>query len=894
MFENILKQYSAEKLFKSAVTLSLGGALAVSAVMMSTSFLSFGEYQEILRLPAEKEEIAEGVFREEYKIFTEDGWIVANVLRASIDNASLDVMYPQNLNKAETLSEMLGHYTDVIGAVNGDFFDYDSSAPLGRVVDDGRIVQTSIKDKKFSHLNISEDKKISLSYEPLNVFVKIGSKEYLVNYFNKPYTPSNVIILYDKFYGKASPAKSVIGDNVKNVTELLVEDGVVTEIRKNGGELSIPDEYFGDNSFIVHAQGKYAKKLADRVKVGDPVILDTEIQLRNIYESISGGTQLVKDGEQCDFSQNILGEHPRTAVGVEEDGKTVMLVTINGRTGSYRGIRQTEFADFLVSIGADQAMILDGGGSTEMIANNPFGSGREIVSHLSDGKERKIYSAIGFGKSDVNTDVLREIRLKEKNINTVVGCPILLEVQAVDSAFRKMDIDNEGIECEAMGLNGYIEKKQGGVYFVPTGVSDGSIKVSYQGKTDYINISVKENPVDLTVRKEGNKYLFELLLEDGFKVAIPSDMLDVYVSNNFVWFNKKTSELESDLEKAVGYVTFTYYLEDNKILSKSVPFTLGNEENVIEDFEAYSQPEKPDDYSVLIHKNPAGDGMSALYSYGFKDTPYLNRYYAKFENAIKIPEKTTEVKIDIYGDQQMHLELYALVDTVTKKDIKIPICSGVDWSGWRTLTVNTGLQMPFEITKIVIKETEKCEEKSAGKLYFDNIAVKNNVVYEGYIPSDITLVKELEDYVISDELAEVFTLHHEMSNEQGDAAVETQSQNVIGADGELFEQLFTYLHIDNKGGYIRTNDGKEQWSELIQQFESSEKPIVVQFSSDNRFYDYLEEALLLDKAAASEQPVLFVFKGDKNALHRKQGVVVVELAPESSLRFTEQFEFEFQ
>jgi exopolysaccharide biosynthesis protein len=77
--------------------------------------------------------------------------------------------------------------------------------------------------------------------------------------------------------------------------------------------------------------------------------------------------------------------HPRTAVALSADGKTMFLVVADGRRPGVPGMTLPELAEFLVTdLGACRAMNLDGGGSSAMWV------GDRIVNRPSDGPERRV------------------------------------------------------------------------------------------------------------------------------------------------------------------------------------------------------------------------------------------------------------------------------------------------------------------------------------------------------------------------------------------------------------------------------------------------------------------------------------------------------------------------
>jgi hypothetical protein len=74
--------------------------------------------------------------------------------------------------------------------------------------------------------------------------------------------------------------------------------------------------------------------------------------------------------------------HPRTAVGKINASNTLVLLTVDGRTAEAAGMSCTELAQVMQAIGCDNAMNLDGGGSTTMwAAGEPFNG---VVNYPSD------------------------------------------------------------------------------------------------------------------------------------------------------------------------------------------------------------------------------------------------------------------------------------------------------------------------------------------------------------------------------------------------------------------------------------------------------------------------------------------------------------------------------
>lgn len=112
-----------------------------------------------------------------------------------------------------------------------------------------------------------------------------------------------------------------------------------------------------------------------------------------LYQAVGGRYLLVDEGKAQTYDGDISFETeraPRTAVGIREDG-SVLLVVIDGRnSGGSAGTTLVETADYMVELGAETALNLDGGGSSTAVIKNPETRNYEVKNVPSDGKERPV------------------------------------------------------------------------------------------------------------------------------------------------------------------------------------------------------------------------------------------------------------------------------------------------------------------------------------------------------------------------------------------------------------------------------------------------------------------------------------------------------------------------
>lgn len=102
------------------------------------------------------------------------------------------------------------------------------------------------------------------------------------------------------------------------------------------------------------------------VEQGDPDDLQW-VSTRTEPSIIGSGPMMLQDGQRIDMGTGafVTLRHPRTAIGTSDN--KVYLVTVDGRSkGNSLGVNLNELANILKWLGAENALNLDGGGSTTM------------------------------------------------------------------------------------------------------------------------------------------------------------------------------------------------------------------------------------------------------------------------------------------------------------------------------------------------------------------------------------------------------------------------------------------------------------------------------------------------------------------------------------------------
>ena len=92
--------------------------------------------------------------------------------------------------------------------------------------------------------------------------------------------------------------------------------------------------------------------------------------------------------------------HPRTAVAIDHHRHTLILMVVDGRQPGYsEGVTLEELAKLLAGRGGDEALNLDGGGSTTLVCADAMGVVRRLNRPIHvgiPGNERPVANHLGL------------------------------------------------------------------------------------------------------------------------------------------------------------------------------------------------------------------------------------------------------------------------------------------------------------------------------------------------------------------------------------------------------------------------------------------------------------------------------------------------------------------
>ena len=300
---------------------------------------------------------------------------------------------PDGIDMLDNLSSLAESDKRTIAAVNGDFFSAYKGGygfSLGIEIKDGDLLQSPIyPDTMASTLYDGEG--IVFDYIDFEITVSDAEGNFApVRHLNKHTDYYGDILMFTKdFNGGFSPA--VGGD----VVEVVVNEGIVTDIRRNSERVQIQED-----GYVLAVSEGASMFFSNNFEIGDEIFVEykSSVDLDNIVTAFGGGSMLVYEGEDVgkigDYAHTVAGLHPRTALGVSKDGKTLILLTVDGRQQMSRGMRMSHLAELLISLGCYNAVNLDGGGSTRMLASTVWSDGLEVANNPTEN--RKVINGIGI------------------------------------------------------------------------------------------------------------------------------------------------------------------------------------------------------------------------------------------------------------------------------------------------------------------------------------------------------------------------------------------------------------------------------------------------------------------------------------------------------------------
>ncbi|MET9467947.1 phosphodiester glycosidase family protein [Streptomyces sp. NPDC006544] len=345
-------------------------------------------------------QVAPGIRLESYDRLEADRWLRIDELDVELTRSGVRAAYlsPGGPGVATVADAAARHRAGggrrVVAATNGDFFDIrGTGAPLGPGIAGGRLLHAASpgagRAVGFGADGAGRVLRIALDG---SVVLPGGAVRPLVGH-NTARPPAEGFAAYTSDWPAA--ALPALGPAVE------LRDGRVTAVRgavrpADGAGVRRPErrDRPAPGTTLLVAGGAAAPELA-ALRPGDAVAVTARAAAPEggpvPVGAVGGREALVVAG----IAQNHDGEPnnaaaPRTAVGFSRDGRRLRLVTVDGRQPDSGGLTLTALGRLMHRLGAHEALNLDGGGSSTLLAALTGSAALSLENSPSDGRLRPV------------------------------------------------------------------------------------------------------------------------------------------------------------------------------------------------------------------------------------------------------------------------------------------------------------------------------------------------------------------------------------------------------------------------------------------------------------------------------------------------------------------------
>lgn len=333
--------------------------------------------------------------------FVLPGPLTADVLSISLREPSVRIESYRPDGLTETTDQAAandrpGHR--VLGAVNADFFSFQTGWPVGNQMVNGTWVLGTRSAR--SHLAI--DRAGRPFIERITFAGSVTGPEgssFAITGVNVPHR-TDPLILYTCYHGRTTAEDSSLSAYTLRFLDTAWTAGdtlrAIATVRVTDDDVPIAP----GAAVLAATTDPAAAFLTQRIHDGDTlrIMPGTQPLLRGVTQIIGGCGRFLAGGRNVTDSTSRLegitekftgARHPRTFAGFDRDTTTLFLCTVDGRRSTSIGMTFADMASFLLSLGASEGFNLDGGGSTTMVVQG------RIVNMPSDATgERPVANSL--------------------------------------------------------------------------------------------------------------------------------------------------------------------------------------------------------------------------------------------------------------------------------------------------------------------------------------------------------------------------------------------------------------------------------------------------------------------------------------------------------------------
>ena len=477
-----------------------------------------------------------------------------------------------------------------------------------------------------------------------------------------------------------------------------------------------------------------ASEYYSKLNIGSNVEVEETLYLKdgltqavsNMKLGIGGSGLIMKNGAAYTGSAHSVTPNnkvARTVVATVKGTNEILLLTVDKGKG-YVGADRQRLLELLKRYHVEDAMYLDGGGSTTFVARKEGNFAAELLNNPTDGGQRKVVNGLGvFSTSQTGT--LSKLIFNMSNDRSFVGCSVNLYLKGTDENNNPVSVDASTANYSVSGITG----KFNGSTFTPTSSGYGLITAEVGGISVQWPITVSERPTGLVVEPSylqvspGATQVVNVygIDKDGYKIRLAADKVAWSSDNNTIGATNNTVVAGS----ATGLAMLT---AEYKGATGNVGVVVGNQTVALESFEENGGKFAGNRGSVTGKVFPVEDikyhgSKSLKLTYSFKALAEKQVAFAVLNSPVTIPSDASSINMWLYGKNQGHAVKAQITDAAGNV-FTLKLTDAINFNGWKYVSaaLPEEVVLPAKLTKLnVFADTVDKELTTA--VYFDHISV---------------------------------------------------------------------------------------------------------------------------------------------------------------------------
>lgn len=864
----------------------------VSSILVNSVNVSYGA---VLHEISHTQQITSGANHISKEVLTSDGWQDINILSIDLSNPniSLKTITPDVLGERSNILN-LATQEGAVAAVNADYFDMSSKTPaFGPVINEGIIDNAYNNDynnlgpsKYMGTLIVDNEGNANMDYYSVKMWIEVnGQKAFSLSSYNK--TPGSVRVPFviDRTYYTNNMAL-VNKYQSLGIYTVLVENDEVSYVSGLNEIVDVPQDGY---AIIISSDkmGEYSTYLEEgqEIDLKQVVSLKNEViaQIENLEMSVGGGGLLLKNGLPYEGqAHQVTGNSrvSRTIVANTFKENEILLITVDGVANHSIGANRSDLIGILQGLGVKDAMYLDGGGSTTLVARNEGETKLTLQNKPSGGVQRNVANGIGVF-SNSQPGKIAKLTIEPSTDRTFVGETISFKLKATDTNGNPISLSQNEVSLSIAGVTGDFS----GFTFHPKTVGKGLVVASVGGVNATTEIKVTQpkgliiEPSTLQMDENSTKHVQVYGLDsEGYKIPITTEQISWTSKNgkvtgagtNVASTTAAIDELVASYQGATGKLSVV--VGESVVPLDSFEESLGKWAAGGSSVEGKVEASK----EVKYHGNRA-----IKMTYTFNKDSNKQVAYTVFENPIKLAEDAKSLNMWISASGQGDT-LKVQVEDAKGKVYYLKLSDSLSHTGWKYMSVDLPeeMVMPAKVTKLYAYTNNGTKEKRTSAIYIDHVSMTRgdrtagssgtradylyDPLYKGTLQAatgDQYSVKVLGPTEIAGMVHSKETLNKmtQKVNTGASMIIQASKNNLpltLKSDVHTYKNTYEdiaykdldVLFVGTDGGGIRQTKGS-QWDQLKQSLQTSTASHVILVMSKNpltQFSDQREGKALHD------------------------------------------------